>query len=74
MDKQQIAHSLEKEIAIININLRRLHRIYSQTIDAHQARDIDDAIQDLVAHKQKLEKIVKNIIEDAKHFNPTFDR
>lgn len=74
MDKQQIAHILEKEISIININLRRLHRIYTQTIDSHQASDINDAIQDLVSHKQKLEKIVTNIVEDARHFNPTFDR
>jgi len=71
MDKQQIAHTLEKEISLINIDLRRLYRIRQQTIDSHQARDIDDIIQNLVAHKQKLENIVENIVEDAKIYNHT---
>ena len=74
MDKQQIAHILEKEIAIININLRKLHRIYSHTVDSHQARGIDDIIQDLVTHKRKLENIIEHIVEDAKGYNPNFNR
>ena len=74
MDKQQIAHILEKEISIINIDLRRLHRIYGQTIDSHEARDIADVIQDLVNHKRNLEKVLENIVEDAKVFHPPFSK
>jgi hypothetical protein len=72
MDKQEIAHVLEKEIATIDRNLKRLQYLYSQTIDTHQARVIDDAIQDLVAHKQNLQKIIVNIAEAAKGYNSPF--
>ena len=72
MDKQQIAHILDKEIATIDRNLKRLQYLYSQTIDSHQARVIDDAIQDLVAHKQNLQNIIVNITEFAKGYNPPF--
>lgn len=72
MDKQQIAHILDKEIATTNRTLARLQRLYSQTIDSHQARIIDDMIQDLVSHKKNLEQIIENIVEDAKIYNPPF--
>ena len=72
MDKQEIAHTLEKEISLINIDLRRLHRIQQQTIDSHQARDIDDVIQDLVTIKKNLENVIENIVEDAKNYPPPF--
>ena len=74
MDKQQIAHILEKEINTINNTLKRLQYVHSQTIDTHQAIDLHTAICELIVHKQKLENIVTNIVEDATHFNPTFDR
>lgn len=74
MDKQQIAHTLEKEIHLIDINTRKLDRIYMQTIDSHQARDIYDTMQDLVTIKKNLEKVLENIVEDAKHFNPSLGR
>ena len=67
MDKQQLAHILEKEISKIDINLRRLHRIYKQTIDAHQARDIADAIQDLVSHKKCLQQLILNIVSSTRN-------
>ena len=72
MDKQQIAHALEKEIATTDRTLSGLQRLYSQTIDSHQARIIDDMIQDLVSHKKNLENIVENIVEDARNYNPPF--
>ena len=72
MNKQEIAHILEKEIATTNRTLRRLQRLYSQTIDSHQARDIDDMIQDLVSHKKNLENIIEKINEDARNYTPPF--
>ena len=72
MDKQQIAHVLEKEIARIDRTLTGLQCLYSQTIDSHQARIIDDMIQDLVSHKKNLENIIENIVEDARNYNPPF--
>ena len=74
MDKQQIAHILEKEIAMIDINIRRLDRIYMQTIDSHQARDIYDTMQDLDKIKKDLEKVIENIVEDAKVYSTNFNR
>ena len=74
MDKQQIAHTLEKEISLINRNIQKLDRIYMQTIDSHQARDIYDTMQDLVTIKTNLEKVIANIVEDAKIYNPPFGR
>ena len=68
MNKQEIAHILEKEITTTNRTLRRLQRLYSQTIDSHQARDIDDMIQDLVSHKKNLENIIEKINEDARNY------
>ena len=70
MNKQEIAHILEKEISTIDRNLRRLDRIYMQTIDSHQQRDIYDAIQDLTRTKKELEKIIKKIVEDARNYSP----
>ena len=70
MDKQQIAHTLEKEISMIDINIRRLHQVYMQTIDSHQQRDIYDAIQDLTRTKKELEKIIEKIVEDARNYSP----
>ena len=72
MDKQQIAHILEKEISLININIRKLDYIYMQTVDSHQARDIYDTIQDLTNIKKNLEKVLINIIEDARNYTPPF--
>ena len=72
MDKQQIAHVLEKEIATTDRTLTRLQHLHSRTIDSHQARIIDDMIQDLVSHKKNLENIIENIVEDAKNYNPPF--
>ncbi|MBR2970143.1 MAG: hypothetical protein IKC49_03715 [Clostridia bacterium] len=72
MDKQQIAHTLEKEIYMIDINIRRLHQVYMQTIDSHQQRDIYDAIQDLTRTKKELEKIIEKIVEDARNYSPPF--
>lgn len=72
MDKQQIAHTLEKEISMIDINIRRLHQVYMQTIDSHQQRDIYDAIQDLTRTKKELEKIIEKIVEDARNYSPPF--
>lgn len=72
MDKQQIAHTLEKEISMIDINIRRLHQVYKQTIDSHQQRDIYDAIQDLTRTKKELEKIIEKIVEDARNYSPPF--
>ena len=72
MDKQQIAHTLEKEISMIDINIRRLHQVYMQTIDSHQQRDIYDAIQDLTRTKKELEKIIEKIVEDASNYSPPF--
>ena len=69
MDKQLIAHTLEKEIAMIDINIKRLHKIFMQTIDSHQARDVYDAMQDITRTKKELEKIIENITEYAKHTN-----
>jgi len=70
MNKQQIAHTIEKEISMIDLNIRRLHRIYMQTIDSHQQRDIYDAIQDLTRSKKELEKIIEKIVEDARSYSP----
>ena len=72
MDKQQIAHTLEKEISMIDINIRRLHQVYMQTIDSHQQRDIYDAIQDLTRTKKELEKIIEKIVEDSRNYSPPF--
>ena len=69
MDKQQIAHTLEKEIVIIDINIKRLHNVYTREIDAHQQRFIYDSIQDLTRSKKVLEKVIENIVEDSKHNN-----
>lgn len=74
MDKQQIAHVLKKEIQMIDINIRKLDHIYMQTIDSHQARYIYDVMQDLTNHKRNLEKVLENIVEDAKVFNPPFSK
>lgn len=74
MDKQQIAHVLEKEMSIIDVNIRKLDRIYMQTIDSHQARYIYDVMQDLTNHKRNLEKVIENIVEDAKVFHPPFSK
>ena len=65
MDKQQIAHTLEKEKSMIDINIRRLHQVCMQTIDSHQQRDIYDAIQDLTRTKKELEKIIEKIVEEC---------
>ena len=70
MDKQQIAHILEKEIAMIDINIKRLHRVYMQEIDSHQQRFIYDSIQDLTRSKKELEKVIENIVEDARNYSP----
>lgn len=70
MNKQEIAHILEKEIATTDRTLRRLQRLYNKTIDSHQARDIDDMIQDLLNHKKNLEKIIERIVEDARNYSP----
>ena len=67
-DKQEIAHLIEREISLINIDLRRLDRVYQQTIDSHLARDIYDVIQNLVAHKKKMEDMLIRITEDAKNY------
>lgn len=72
MDKQEIAHILVKEIAMIDINIKRLHKVYMQEIDSHQQRFIYDSIQDLTRSKKELEKVIENIVEDAKNYNPTF--
>ena len=72
MDKQQIAHILEKEIAMIDINIKRLYNVYMQEIDSHQQRFIYDAIQDLTRSKKELGNIIINIVEDAKGYNPPF--
>lgn len=72
MDKQQIAHTLKKEISMIDVNIRRLHKVYMQTIDSHQQRYIYDAIQDLTRTKNELEKIVENICKDARNYSPPF--
>ena len=74
MDKQQIAHTLEKEIVEIDKTLTKLCYVRNQTIDTFYARELNDVINKLIAHKQKLENIVTNIVEDAKHFNPNFNR
>ncbi len=74
MDKQQIAHILEKEISSLNKTIDSLHSIKQQIIDVHQARDLDFTINVLIKHKQSLEKVIVNIVEDAKHFNPDFNR
>ncbi len=74
MDKQQIAHTLEKEISLLTSNIRKLDRIYMQTIDSHQARDIYDTMQDLTTIKRNLEKVLENIVEDAKNHNTNFNR
>ncbi|MBQ7797614.1 MAG: hypothetical protein IJ371_00640 [Clostridia bacterium] len=66
MDKQQIAHNIEKEISLLNNTLTRLQMAYNQAIDSHQARELDIAINELIRHKKILEKIVTNIVEDAK--------
>lgn len=72
MDKQQIAHILEKEISMIDVNIRRLNKIYMQEIDSHQQRDIYDAIQDLIRTEKELEKVIENIVEDARNYCPSF--
>lgn len=69
MNKQQIAHELEKEISLINIDLKSLHRIYVQTIDSQHARDINDLIHNLVRHKRCLEKVVEHIEEDSRNYS-----
>ena len=74
MDKQQIAHILEKEISSLNKTIDSLYSIKQQMIDVHQARDLDFTINELIKHKQSLEKVIVNIVEDAKHFNPNFNR
>ena len=74
MDKQEIAHILEKEISSIDATLVKLNFIYSNTIDSFQARDLKMAIKELVNHKQQLEKMIDCIVEDAHKFNPKFYR
>ena len=72
MDKQQIAHVLEKEIASLNKTIDSLYSIKQQMIDVHQARDLDFTINKLIKHKQSLEKVIQNIVEDARNYNPPF--
>ena len=74
MNKQEIAHTLEKEIALIDKTLYRLQHVSTQTIDDFQAIDLNIAMNGLIVHKQNLQKIIANIVEDAKHFNPNFNR
>ena len=72
MNKQQIANELEKEISLINIDLRRLHGVYVHTVNSHHAREINDVIQNLARHKKFLEKVLANIVEEARDNNPQF--
>ena len=58
---------------MIDINIKRLHRVYMQEIDSHQQRFIYDSIQDLTRHKQELEKVIANIVDDARGYNPHFN-
>lgn len=74
MDKQQIAHILEKEIKSIDNALYRLNSAYQLALDDYQSIDIASAINQLKRHKQKLESIIQNIVEDAKVFNSPFNR
>lgn len=74
MDKQQIAHSLETEIESIDKALYRLQYVYNHTTDDFQARDLNIAINGLIIHKKNLQKIIVNIVQDAKQHNPRFDR
>ena len=73
MDKQQIAHILEKEIGKTDKIISGLQLILATTIDYHQARDLHKEICDLITHKQKMEEMVEHIVEDAKVFNPPFN-
>lgn len=72
MNKRQIADILQKEIAMIDININRLHKVYMQVIDSHQQRVIYDSIQDLTRSKKELEKVIENIVEDARNYSPPF--
>jgi len=72
MDKQQIAHRLKEEISMIDLNIKRLYCIQQQMIDVHQARDLDFTINELIKHKQSLENIIENIVEDARNYPPPF--
>ncbi len=74
MDKQQIAHILEKEIKSIDTVLCRLDSAYHFAIDDYQAMDLATAINELTAHKQRLERVIENVVEDAKGFNSPFNR
>ena len=74
MDKQQIAHILEKEIKSVNTVLCRLDSAYHSSIDDYQAINIANAMKELNCHKQKLESVIENIVEDAKGFNSTFNK
>lgn len=74
MDKQQIAHILEKEIKSIDTVLCRLDSAYHSSIDDYQAINIANAMKELNSHKRKLEGVIENIVEDAKVFNSPFNR
>lgn len=73
MDKQTIAHALEKEIKLINDSLSRLQYVNNLSIDDHQARQVSIIMKQLMDHKTKLENIVANIVADAKLFNSNFN-
>ena len=66
MYKQDIAHTLQKEIATIDETIVKLHGLCVEMVDFHQQRTIDETIQNLVAHKNNLEKIIEQINEDAR--------
>lgn len=74
MNKQEISDILKKEIATVNENLKRLQGLYVQAIrtQSPQAKVIDNAIQDLIAHKKNLERIVEKIFEDARSSCPPY--
>lgn len=69
MDKQEVAHTLEKEIKLINDLLSRLQYVNNLSIDDHQARQVSIVMKQLIDHKKELENIVANIVADAKLFN-----
>jgi len=74
MNKQQTANILKKEIILINNTLSRLNVVYNQTTDDLQARDLNIAINQLIAHKQNLEKLIAHTLNDNKQVNPSMDR
>ena len=66
MDKQQIAHTLEKDINVLNDVLTRLQIVGNHEVNPHLLRELNIIYDEVSQVRKSSKKIIENIVNDAK--------